>query len=163
MAPFGERSVLQLLKYGDPIVVLPPMTLWWRQHLYPDSDGVCVTMQINNLHAPTEVMYTWSDRYGPDDDLIESYAARVTECDDDWMRDSFSNPTRAAYDSTSHSVLTALLNRRIFYLDVLWHKPPTAGRWETLTAPSRHTHPNDHKYVRKLQGEFLLSTLPKFQ
>jgi hypothetical protein len=92
-------------------------------------------MTVDDPNHPTEATITWTDPHCDVDVTLTPYAARIT---------SSTKPQDVHSWSGS---MVAVVRNTYTYLDVLWHEPPTTGRWQPLTRPGQHTHPDDRSSV----------------
>lgn len=136
MMPLVERSTL-------PDV--PHRAHWWRVRILPDSEGVAYQTSIDNLDpliadadSKATVTYSWADGI---DETAEPYAARITTEHDE-----------PAFLGVEHT--RCVPSRATVWADVLDIEAPTSNpRWEYLTNPGDHRHPEDLQEIARLRAE----------
>lgn len=150
-ASYSNDPVLEALIYGDTLPDVPWSTCWWRQRLRLEPDGGFYTMELDDPEKPTQLTVIWHD--SGLQDTLAPYAVRISVQEDRdhqvWAEQMF--------------IARVLPNPARRYLDILWHEPPTAGLWASLTQPGQHVHPDDRKEIMQLRKEWCLQTLRRMR
>lgn len=125
------RDMLELVEQPT-LFGVPWSAQWWRIRVFPNPDGHVCVEQIDNT-------FTWGDDGRAE--LVEPYAARLSVDRDE--------PPFLGRDA-----IVCSLPYVVAHLEALTVGAPTSNpRWEAVTSPGNHRHPEVMREVERLRRE----------